>query len=154
MVSFAVALVNADIKIATASPTFTYTLSSTEQSNGGANLSVYAVNNYYTGVNSMPETVTIARPGSDYVTGGGFLLNSSSKGTLAGTSGAKTNFGFTMKYTKTGTNLKGQANIIVRSNNKTYQIKSNAINTLVVGATTSSGTLAHFRLCRVFFTCK
>ncbi|MEJ7681702.1 MAG: hypothetical protein WKG06_28420 [Segetibacter sp.] len=120
-------------------------MSSTEQSNGGANLSVYAVvNNYYTGVNSMPETVTIARLGSDYVTGGGFLLNSSSKGTLAGTSGAKTNFGFTMKYAKTGTNRKGQANIIIRSNNRTYQIKSNAINTLVVGATTSSGTLAHF----------
>jgi hypothetical protein len=41
------------------------------------------------------------------------------------------NFGFTMKYNKTGTNLQGNINIIYRApNNKIYQIKSNAVNSL------------------------
>jgi hypothetical protein len=62
------------------------------------------------------------------------LLNSASRGTIAGTSGLKTNFGFTMKFNKTGGSPKGQCNIIVRSGGKIYQIKANAINTLSVGA--------------------
>lgn len=49
-----------------------------------------------------------------------------------------------MQYTKSGSNLKGQCNIIVRSNGKIYQIKSNAINTLVVSPTTTTGTPAYF----------
>jgi hypothetical protein len=41
-----------------------------------------------------------------------------------------------MKYTKNGASAKGQCNIIFRSNGKTYQIKSNAINSLSTGTTT------------------
>jgi hypothetical protein len=44
------------------------------------------------------------------------------------------NFGFTMKWNKSGKNIQGQANIIFRrfvnGGWRTYQIKSNAINTL------------------------
>ncbi len=61
-----------------------------------------------------------------------------------GRSGTKTNFGFTMTYTKSGSSAKGQCNIIIRSNNKTYQVKSNAINSLSTGATTTTGTPASF----------
>jgi hypothetical protein len=62
----------------------------------------------------------------------------------AGSQGAKTNFGFTMQYTKSGSNLKGQSNIIVRSGGKIYQFKSTAVNTLNVGTTTATGTPATF----------
>ncbi|MEJ7681435.1 MAG: hypothetical protein WKG06_27010 [Segetibacter sp.] len=54
---------------------------------------VEGVNSYYTALSNNPTIVTISEPGSDYVTGGGYLLNSASKGTLAGTTGLKTNFG-------------------------------------------------------------
>jgi hypothetical protein len=125
---------------------FTYTLSSTEQQSGGANLQVYAVaDNYYTGGTSdVATTITIARPGGEFVTGGGYLRNTSCAGVIAGTKDLKTNLGFNMQFNKSGTNLKGQCNIIIRSNGKIYQVKSNAVNTLVVSASTASGTPAYF----------
>ncbi|WP_133054818.1 MBG domain-containing protein, partial [Niastella populi] len=126
--------------------TFTYNLTTTELQSGGANLQVYAVvENYYTGGTSdVAACITIARPGGEFVTGGGYLKNNSCAGVIAGTKDLKTNFGFNMQYTKSGSNLKGQCNIIIRSNGKIYQIKSNAVNTLVVSAATSKGTPAYF----------
>ncbi|PWA07591.1 hypothetical protein DB891_14670 [Flavobacterium laiguense] len=125
--------------IGTVSTTFNYTLSSTDCANKGVTLDIYAVvNNYYKGDNCLdPGSVTISVPGSESVTGGGFLKMQNSIGTYAGTTGTKTNFGFTMKWTKTGTNVKGQANIIIRRNGRVYQIKSNAISSLSVSG--SSG---------------
>jgi hypothetical protein len=125
---------------------FTYTLTSSEQQAGGANLQVYAVvDNYYTiGTTDMPTNITIARPGADFVTGGGYLRNSSCAGAIAGTKDLKTNFGFNMQYNKSGSNLKGQCNIIIRSNGRIYQVKSNAVNMLAVSPSTSSGTPAYF----------
>jgi hypothetical protein len=148
-----VSLVDAnDIKVGVASAVYNCPISSTEQSSGGKTLTVYAVvenisttnTSYYTALSNNPTTITISCPGADYVTGGGYLLNSASRGTIAGTSGLKTNFGFTMKYNKTGGSPKGQCNIIVRSNGKIYQIKANAINTLSIGAKTSAGVPAYF----------
>src|SRR6188768_911230 len=101
------------------------------------------VNGYYTAIGEVQQ-VTIAVPGSEFVTGGGYVVNTDTKGAFAARGGAKTNFGFTMKYTKSGSNLKGQANIIIRSNNRIYQIKSTAINTLSVGSQTAAGTPAYF----------
>ncbi len=92
----------------------------------------------------MATTITIARPGADFVTGGGYLRNNACAGNIAGTKDLKTNLGFNMQYTKSGSNLKGQCNIIIRSNGKIYQIKSNAVNTLVVSASNTSGTPAYF----------
>jgi hypothetical protein len=118
--------------VGTVSVCFPYCLSSSDCADKGTTFTVYAVvTNYYTGNNnSDPGSVTISVPGSDAVTGGGHLVMSNSIGTYAGTAGAKTNFGFTMKYNKNGSNAKGQCNIIIRSNNKIYQIKSTAINSL------------------------
>jgi len=127
--------------VGTASTSFNYTLSNTEVTTMGTTLEVYAVvNNYYTGDNNLdPGSVTVTIPGSESVNGGGFLVMQNSMGTYAGTVGTKTNFGFTMKWTKSGTNPKGQANIIIRRNGRVYQIKSNAINSLSV-----NGSLANF----------
>ncbi|THU31526.1 T9SS type A sorting domain-containing protein [Niastella caeni] len=136
----------ADSTVGTVVTSFTYTLNNTEQQSGGANLQIYAIaDNYYTGGTSdVATTITIARPGSEFVTGGGFLRNTSCAGAIAGTSTLKTNFGFNMQYNKSGSNLKGQCNIIIRSNGRIYQVKSNAVNTLVVSNATSSGTPAYF----------
>jgi hypothetical protein len=134
--------------VGTASTTFNYTLSSTDCANKGTTLDVYAVvNNYYTGDNSLdPGNVTISVPGSESVTGGGYLIMQNSIGTYAGTTGKKTNFGFTMKWNKSGTNVKGQCNIIIRKDNKVYQIKSNAINSLAVsGSNGNFSTKANLR---------
>jgi hypothetical protein len=111
----------------------TITLSNAEMSGGGKSLTVYTVvNGYYTGV-SVPEVITISPPAKDNVSGGGFLMMSNSAGTYQGKAGSKNNFGFTMKYNKSGKNLQGQTNFIIRaSDNKIYQIKSNAINSMAV----------------------
>jgi hypothetical protein len=145
-------LVGSDTKVGTASTTFDYQLSQSEITSFGTTMTVYAVvgnggssnSGYYTGSTVLPGAVTITIPGSQAVNGGGYLKNASSIGTYAGTAGVNTNFGFTMQYSKNGGSAKGQANIIIRSNNKTDQIKSNAINSLSTGAVTATGTGASF----------
>jgi hypothetical protein len=129
-----VGLVNpGDLTVGSATTTFTYTLSSSEVNSMGASLTIYTVvGGYYTGVGG-PDEVTISIPGSDKVSGGGYLVTTSSAGKYRGKTSAKSNFGYTMQYTKSGSNLKGQANIIVRAyNDSLYQIKSNAINSMTV----------------------
>jgi Cadherin-like domain/Secretion system C-terminal sorting domain len=140
-----VALVDpADTTIGVASAWSDCPISNTDLANGGKILNVVpVVIGYYTAIGEVQQ-VTIAVPGSEFVTGGGYVVNKSTRGTFAARTAAKTNFGFTMKYAKNGSNLKGQANIIVRSNNIIYQIKSNAINTLSVGSKTAAGTPAYF----------
>ncbi|MDP2207881.1 MAG: MBG domain-containing protein, partial [Bacteroidota bacterium] len=129
-----VGLVNeSDLTVGTATTTFDYTLTNLEQSSGGVSFDVYVVvNNFYTGV-SQPEVITISVPGQDNVTGGGYVVTNNSQGIYRGKVGAKTNFGFTMKYNKSGKNIQGQANIIVRAyNDSLYQIKSNSVNSMAI----------------------
>jgi hypothetical protein len=133
-----VGLVNpADTTVGTATTTFSYTLTGSEVNYNGATLTVYAVvKNYYTGV-ANAETVSVVVPGTDSVNGGGYLVMQSSSGQFAGLTGSKMNFGYTMKYNKSGKNLQGQANIIVRgANGRVYQIKSNAVDSLAVSGST------------------
>lgn len=119
---------------------FGYTLNNSEQSGGGKIWEVWTkASDHYTG-EAGPNLVTLALPGQDYVTGGGHYVMSNSAGTYAGTAGAKMNFGFTMKWNKSGQNLQGQINVIFRKLEtvngiqqwKVYQIKSNAINSMSV----------------------
>jgi hypothetical protein len=138
----------ADSLVGTATALKTITLNSTDCSNGGgATLTIFAfVDSFYTNAPGTCElatqNVTISVPGKDNVNGGGYLVmsNASSAGRYKGKPGTKTNFGFTMKYNKSGKNLQGQTNIIVRADNDSmYQIKSNAINSMTV-----SGSRANF----------
>ena len=114
----------------------TVTLSSSEFGNGGKtfDLIAEAQGDFYTGRTSERTLITIAVPGQDYVNGGGSVVIAQSSGTYAATAGSKMNFGFTMKWNKSGRNIQGQSNIIFRRMvagvMRTYQIKSNAINTL------------------------
>ncbi len=75
-------------------------------------------------------TITISKPLDNAVTGGGSLINSASAGLYAGDPGKKTNFGFNIKTNKSGTNVQGDVNIIVRRDGRLYQIKTNATNSL------------------------
>jgi hypothetical protein len=55
--------------------------------------------------------------------------------------GSKNNFGFNVKFNKGGTNLQGNINTIVRSQNgKVYQVKGNVMTSLAVNASTKTAT--------------
>jgi hypothetical protein len=76
------------------------------------------------------------------ITGGGFLLNQASGGLYPGQTGLKTNFGFNVKYNKSGTNLQGNINVIIRNGGHTYQIKGNSMTSLAnqINSSGSGGT--------------
>jgi len=105
------------------------------------------VGGYYTRNASADDSlVTVSKliPGS--IGGGGFTVNVASAGLATGDAGAKTNFGFSVKNTKKGNNFQGHVNIIVNSGGRTYQIKSTAINSLVVkNGTNGSPSTATFQ---------
>jgi hypothetical protein len=118
---------------------FTHTLTGSNCSGGGETFEVWIrANNYYTGETGEDEVtlVTLALPGNDFVTGGGHMVLSNSAGSYAGTTGSKMNFGFNMKWNPGGNNLQGKINIIFRKlvngQWRTYQIKSNKINSMSV----------------------
>lgn len=88
---------------------------------------------YYTRDESADyAVVTIAKPLDDFITGGGYLVATDSTGVYASTAGSHANFGFHVKFNKKGTNLQGGVNLIVRSDGRVYQIKSNAMDSLGV----------------------
>jgi len=97
------------------------------------------VDNYYSRNHGDDNTViTVSKPlSTNFITGGGHLVMTSSAGSYAGTPGSKNNLGFNVKYNSSGKNLQGKANIIVRSGGRVYQIKSNSIDSL--GVTNGSG---------------
>jgi len=118
---------------------FTHTLLGNNCSSGGETFEVWiSAGNYYTGQTSASDVtlVTLATPGSEFVTGGGHLVLSNSAGSYAGTTGSKMNFGFNMKWNPSGKNLQGNINVIFRrlvsGEWRTYQIKSNKINSMAI----------------------
>jgi len=91
------------------------------------------VNSYYKRNSSDDNTVvTVSKPGNDSITGGGYLVMANSAGLYPGQPGTKNNFGFNVKYNKSGTNLQGNINTIIRNNGRVYQIKGNAMTSLSV----------------------
>jgi len=73
---------------------------------------------------------------SNFITGGGYLVLTSSAGHKAGDAASKNNFGFNVKYNRGGTNLQGKINIIVRRTESdglhVYQVKGNVMTSLAV----------------------
>jgi hypothetical protein len=97
------------------------------------------VANYYTRYSSTDDTVvTVSKPLSSFITGGGYLVNQASAGQKAGGTGQKTNFGFNVKYNKSNTNLQGNINTIVRNGGRVYQIKGNSMSSLSVAGNTTA----------------
>lgn len=109
------------------------------------------VENYYIRNSSDDNTViTVSKPLDNFITGGGYLILSSSAGLYPGGPDTKNNWGFNVKYNKSGTNLQGHINIIVRNEDRVYQIKGNAMTSLAVkpspcpAATATSPCIASF----------
>jgi hypothetical protein len=103
------------------------------------------VGGYYMRDSTADDTlITVSRAvGTDFITGGGFLLAESSAGVKAATPGSRVNFGFNVKYNKNRTNLQGRINTIVRSGGRVYQVKGNVMTSLVVNpAPCPSATLS------------
>jgi hypothetical protein len=100
-----------------------------------------AVSNYYRDTNEVDiGVVEVAQPNGTFITGGGYLVESATAGKY-GTppSGSHMNFGFNVKYNKSGTNPQGHANIIFRWNGHKYQIQSNSIKSFGTALQTSGG---------------
>jgi len=125
-----------------------FTLNTNDVNNGGRIFQVWVgASDHYTGADAGPTPVTLALPGQDFVTGGGHLVLANSAGTYSGTVNSKMNFGFTMKWNKSGKNLQGQINIVFRKWQlyngvwqwRVYQMKSNAINSMAVVEVGSNG---------------
>ncbi len=110
------------------------------------------VSGYYTDDTSDENAVIdVAAPITSYfITGGGYLTESSSAGTYAADAGRKANFGFNVKFNKGAKSLQGNVNILFRQGGHTYQIKSNALTSLgekpspCTKATASSSCTATF----------
>ncbi len=134
-INLSVGLVNAgDTKIGIATCNTTLTASN---NTGGTQYTIgIVVSGYYTRNDSADDDViTVAQPlTSNFITGGGYLVLSKSSGLVPGSVGSKSNFGFNVKYNKSGTNLQGNVNIIVRNAGRVYQIKGTAISSLGVAA--------------------
>ena len=135
-------LVNAgDTKTGVATCSTTLSIPNGNQT-GGEQFSIgIVVSGYYTRNDASEDTVIgIAQPiPSNFVTGGGQLVLSSSAGLVPGAAGSKSNFGFSVKYNKAGTNLQGNVRVIVRNGDRVYLIKGNAISSL--GVTGSAANL-------------
>jgi hypothetical protein len=103
------------------------------------------VGNYYTRDDAFENAVIdVAQPiATTFITGGGHLVNSASAGIKAGDNGLRTNFGFNVKYNKSGTSLQGNINTIVRSGGRVYQVKGNSLTSLAASycKADSTGTI-------------
>jgi hypothetical protein len=140
-------LVNpADTKTGTVSCSVTFDIGSQDSKDYTVGMTV---NNYYTRDSSYDNTVlTISKLGTGMVTGGGYIVNQASAGSYAGTNGARTNFGFNVKNNKTGKNLQGHVNAIIRRLEggvwKTYQITTTATDSLAENLTSPTTGTAQF----------
>ena len=69
---------------------------------------------------------------TEFITGGGNVIPVSSAGSYASDAGNKLHFGFNVKYTKSGTNLQGNMNVIYRRAGRVYQIKATSLTSLSI----------------------
>jgi hypothetical protein len=90
--------------------------------------------------------VTVVKPIPNFVSGSGHILLSDSVGLLAGDSGSKNNFGFGVRYNKSGKNLQGRLNIIFRATDsegvlRTYQAKATALSSMAADPKKGTATI-------------
>jgi hypothetical protein len=104
-------------------------------------------------LSSAQSIVTVSKPvPGGYMVGGGRIENISSSGYIKGKQGLNTDFQADIAYTKSGTNPKGKANVLIRSYYKTdgtldtdlhtYIIATTAISALNVGTPNATATFS------------
>lgn len=79
-------------------------------------------NNHYGGPTSSPIPLTVYKPTGEFVTGGGWIMDPT---------GSKGNFGFIVRYTKSG-KTKGHSLYVYREGGWDYIVKSNAWTGLAI----------------------
>jgi hypothetical protein len=87
---------------------------------------------YYTGAGE--DVLVVYDPSLGFTTGGGWFIWPGTENPEAGYPGDKTNFGYTMKYNKKATNIRGSLLLIRHLADDTiYRVKSNALYGLALG---------------------
>jgi VCBS repeat-containing protein len=87
---------------------------------------------YYEG--SGEDVLVVYDPSLGFATGGGWFYWPNTEDPDTGYLGDRTNFGFTMKYNKKGTNVQGSLLLIRHlENGLIYRVKSNALDGLALG---------------------
>src|SRR5262249_30379439 len=66
--------------------------------------------------------------------------------------GKKNNFGYNVKYNKSGKSLQGKLNAIIRKNGRVYQIKTNSMDSLVVNPAAGCANATTASPCTAIFT--
>lgn len=108
------------------------------------------VTSFYTRSDDNDNTlITVYKPTGDFITGGGYIINpDNTAGTYAGDPGRKTHFGFNVKYNKSGKNLQGNINILLRRTISgvvhTFLVKSNSMTSLGVNINNAAAKTAVF----------
>jgi hypothetical protein len=93
---------------------------------------------YYTAYNE--DVLVVYDPSLGFATGGGWFYWPGTEDPEIDYLGDRTNFGFTMKYTKKFTNLQGSLLIIRHlQDGSIYRVKSNALYGLAVGTSRDAG---------------
>ncbi|MBA4276269.1 Ig-like domain repeat protein, partial [Flavobacterium sp.] len=102
-------------------------------------IGVVVDNGYYIRNESEDNSViTVSKPLTDFVTGGGYIITSKAIGKSNPLQGKKNNFGFNIKRNKNGA-LQGNINTIIRTaDGKVIQVKGNAMSSLSVSPATAS----------------
>lgn len=132
--------------------TVSHNLTLTVGSDGSVtrNIGIVIDNGYYFRNDQIDDVlVTVYQPNGDFITGGGHIVVTKSEGSMKADVGSKTNFGFNVKFNKTGKNLQGQLNFIFRRTEsdgkvRVYQVKSNAMESLGVNITNANSRTANF----------
>jgi hypothetical protein len=99
---------------------------------------IVVVKGYYTrNASAEDSVVAVAKVLPYFITGGGYIVESTSAGQYAADAGSRANFGLNVKFNSSGKNLQGHSNIVIRRTETdgkvhVYQIKSTAINSLGV----------------------
>ena len=93
--------------------------------------------------------VNIFQPQNEFITGGGYIRPTQSKGTMPADAGRKANFGFNVKYNSKGTSLQGNINYIFRRKEDdgivhVYQVKGNSMTSLSVNVSNLNSRTAIF----------
>jgi hypothetical protein len=138
-----VGLVNlSDIKVGTATFNWPVTINGDAQQ---FTIGIRVNNFYFRNEANDNEVVTVAKPLNDFITGGGFVTLTNPAGLIQPKKGTKNNFGFNVKYNKSGTSLQGNINTIIRAEDgKIYQVKGNVMTSLSVRMNTTNTGQAVF----------
>jgi hypothetical protein len=119
-----------DHKSANAACTYTFSIGNADSDSFTIGVIVGRGGGNYTQDSSDDNTVlTISKPLTSFITGGGYLVLEQPTGEYAGAPGSRANFGFNAK-SKGRNTLQGKLNLILRKDGRVYQVKSTAIESL------------------------